>query len=145
MPRIRALALAQEVGNISRLAVVDSRFVSTRSVERFGHAAVNLRKYNIPMGLKFTAILGMFDVARHLVEKAPEVAERAVSSETGAHATAALAVAAIGAPSLLPLMIVGPAIVETAAKRFEGRPEPEALVKLFSESLQAALLDASLV
>lgn len=95
---------------------------------------------NTSMALKLTAILGMFEVARHLVEKAPEIVERVLSAETAGHAPAtAVSVGLI--PTLLPLAVVASALIETAAKRYEGRPEPEALLELFRESLLEALCE----
>jgi hypothetical protein len=93
------------------------------------------------VSLKTTTILGMFAAAVHLIEKTPELFEKVASQGSATH-TATTAVAAWGglATGLLPLAVIGPAMVEVAAKRYEGRAEPEALLELFRESLLDALL-----
>src|SRR5436305_442250 len=91
------------------------------------------------MGLKIAAILNMFGAMRTLAEKAPELAERFTADSAAAHAGGVAATAGGLATGLLPVAILGPAILEAAAKRYEGRAEPEALIELFRKTLLAAI------
>jgi tetratricopeptide (TPR) repeat protein len=91
------------------------------------------------MAMKLAAMLSMLGAARHLIERAPDLAGTLAPAGGATGAVTAAAGLAGASTLLLPLAVVGPALVETAAKRVEGRAEPHALINLFRESMLEAL------
>ena len=84
--------------------------------------------------LKAGMIPWLFGCGKAVVEKAPELVEKAAPA-IGAAATAALA------PAALPIAILAPPILEQIGKRYEDQAQADALAELYRESLRHAVED----